>query len=89
MKVRRTAVFDKWLENLKDNQAKIRIYGRITRLVGGNPGDVKPIGEGLSEMRINYGSGCQGQRIKIERQKSWHWHCTTAIPSNRLTSPSA
>jgi putative addiction module killer protein len=57
MTIRRTDVFIKWLKNLKDSNARFRIYRRIERLAGGNPGDVKPSGEGVSEMRIDYGPG--------------------------------
>ncbi len=49
--------FDRWLRKLRDSLAKARIEMRIRRLGLGNPGDVKPIGEGLSEMRIDYGPG--------------------------------
>jgi putative addiction module killer protein len=52
-----TGVFDKWLKGLRDLQAKERIFARIRRLSQGNPGDVKPVGKGVSEMRINYGPG--------------------------------
>jgi putative addiction module killer protein len=57
MTISRTGVFDKWLKNLKDLRAAARIHTRISRLAKGNPGDVKPIGEGCSEMRIDYGPG--------------------------------
>lgn len=53
----KTATFDRWLRKLRDPQAKARIAMRLRRLSLGNPGDVKPIGEGLSEMRIDYGPG--------------------------------
>ncbi len=49
--------FDAWLSRLKDRHAVARIAARIDRLAMGNPGDVKPIGGGLSEMRIDYGPG--------------------------------
>jgi putative addiction module killer protein len=52
-----TDVFDRWLKGLRDLQAKERIFARIRRLSQGNPGDVKPVGKGVSEMRINYGPG--------------------------------
>ena len=52
-----TQEFVRWLENLRDAQAKARIVRRIDRLANGNPGDVKPVGEGVSEMRIDYGPG--------------------------------
>ncbi len=52
-----TDEFDKWLKALRDLQAKVRIFERIRRLGDGNPGDVKPVGKRVSEMRINYGPG--------------------------------
>lgn len=52
-----TDEFDKWLKGLRDLQAKERIFERIRRLGGGNVGDVKPVGKGVSEMRISYGPG--------------------------------
>jgi hypothetical protein len=45
MTIRKTDVFMKWLKNLKDSNARFRIYRRIERLAGGNPGDVKPAGK--------------------------------------------
>jgi putative addiction module killer protein len=53
----KSSTFDQWLKKLRDPQAKARIQMRIRRLGLGNPGDVRPIGEGLSEMRIDYGPG--------------------------------
>ncbi len=53
----RSSVFDKWLSDLKDRRAKVRIAARLDRLAMGNPGDVKPVGEGISELRISYGPG--------------------------------
>jgi len=53
----RSDVFDLWLRGLRDRQAKDRILARIVRLAGGNFGDIKPAGEGISEMRIDYGPG--------------------------------
>jgi putative addiction module killer protein len=55
--IRQTDVFSEWLRNLADTRAKARIAARIDRLRMGNPGDVSPIGGGLSEMRIHYGPG--------------------------------
>ena len=52
-----TDAFDKWLKSLRDLQAKERVFARIRRLREGNPGDVKPVGGGVSEMRIKYGPG--------------------------------
>jgi putative addiction module killer protein len=53
----RPATFDAWFSRLKDRQAMVRIAARIDRLALGNPGDVKPVGSGISEMRIDYGPG--------------------------------
>ena len=53
----KTSAFDTWLRTLRDRQAKVRIAARIDRLASGNPGDVKPIGGGLSELRISHGPG--------------------------------
>jgi len=55
--IRKTEHFANWLDNLRDIQAKARVLVRIERLASGNAGDVKPVGEGVSEMRINYGPG--------------------------------
>ena len=55
--IKRTAEFDKWLDGLRDTRAKAKVPVRIQRLAGGNPGDVAPVGEGISEMRIHYGAG--------------------------------
>jgi|SRR5882672_6173041 len=57
MQVEVTEAFDKWLKGLRDLQAKVRIFDRIRRLRDGNPGDVRPVGKGVSEMRISYGPG--------------------------------
>jgi len=55
--IRKTAEFDKWLDGLRDTNAKAKVLVRIQRLGAGNPGDVAPVREGISEMRINYGPG--------------------------------
>ena len=57
IEIRQTETFADWLGDLRDQQAKARIQTRIRRLSLGNPGDVKPVGEGVSEMRIDYGPG--------------------------------
>jgi putative addiction module killer protein len=57
IEVRRTDEFDKWLKKLRDAQVRSRILARLARLSFGNPGDVKPVGEGVSEMRIPCGPG--------------------------------
>lgn len=57
LRVRQTAEFAQWFEGLRDRQARSRIDVRIRRLSLGNPGDVKPVGEGVSELRIDHGPG--------------------------------
>ncbi len=57
LEVHKSDVFQKWFAALRDEQAKDRIDDRILRLAEGNPGDVAPVGEGVSELRIHYGPG--------------------------------
>lgn len=57
IEVRKTATFSEWMARLRDHRARANIAARIDRLAFGNPGDVKPIGEGISELRIHYGPG--------------------------------
>ena len=57
MIVKLTESFVVWLTNLKDERARARIVARLDRLAMGNPGDVKPVGQGMSEMRIDCGPG--------------------------------
>ncbi|MGH8716729.1 MAG: type II toxin-antitoxin system RelE/ParE family toxin [Burkholderiales bacterium] len=53
----RSSTFSDWLTQFPDSRARVRIQVRIDRMAEGNPGDVKPIGDGLSEARIDYGPG--------------------------------
>ena len=53
----RSDIFDRWLSGLRDRRAVARIAARLDRLAAGNPGDAQPVGEGISELRINYGPG--------------------------------
>jgi putative addiction module killer protein len=57
MEIRKTEVFAKWLDGLRDVRARARVLVRIERLAAGNPGDVAPVGKGISELRIDYGPG--------------------------------
>ena len=57
MEIRKTDVYAKWLDGLRDIRARARIQVRVERLAAGNAGDVKPVGENVSELRINYGPG--------------------------------
>lgn len=57
VEVRQTDTFKAWFQGLRDANAKHRVLARITRLELGNYGDVKSVGEGVSELRIDYGPG--------------------------------
>ncbi|HUR45717.1 MAG TPA: type II toxin-antitoxin system RelE/ParE family toxin [Candidatus Saccharimonadales bacterium] len=57
LEIRKTELFAEWLDGLRDLQGRARVQARIERLALGNPGDVVPIGEGVSELRIHYGPG--------------------------------
>jgi putative addiction module killer protein len=62
----KSATFDRWLRKLKDRRVVARVLVRIDRLAAGNAGDVKPVGGGISELRIDYGPG---YRIYYMREK--------------------
>lgn len=57
LEVRESQAFSVWLSGLRDAAARARIAARIRRLALGNPGDVRPVGEGVSELRIDHGPG--------------------------------
>lgn len=71
IEIRKTETFATWIDGLQDIRARARILVRIERLVAGNPGNVKPVGEGVSELRIDYGPGYRvyfkkvGQKVII------------------------
>lgn len=57
IEVRQTETFMKWFRKLRDRKARVRIQARIDRMESENFGDVRPVGSGVSEMRIDYGPG--------------------------------
>ncbi|SFM52435.1 putative addiction module killer protein [Halopseudomonas yangmingensis] len=57
IEIKRLPEFDKWLSNLKDQTVKARLIVRLKKAALGNLGDVKPVGEGVSEMREHFGTG--------------------------------
>ena len=65
LQVRKTETFVRWLDGLRDIRARARVQVRIERLAAGNAGDVEPVGEGVSEMRIDYGPG---YRVYFKKQ---------------------
>lgn len=67
VQVLKSDVFAKWLDGLKDRRAAARVIVRIERLALGNSGDIKPVGSGVSELRIDYGPG---YRLYLARKGS-------------------
>ena len=63
--LRKTEVYSRWLDGLRDVRARARVLVRVERLAAGNPGDVRPVGEGVSELRIDYGPG---YRVYFKKQ---------------------
>ena len=57
IEIRKTEVFARWLDALRDLRARARVQVRIERLASGHTGDAKPVGQGVSELRIDYGPG--------------------------------
>lgn len=57
LQIRKTETFVLWLDVLRDIRARARVQARIERLAAGNAGDAAPVGEGVSELRIDYGPG--------------------------------
>ncbi|WP_439360537.1 type II toxin-antitoxin system RelE/ParE family toxin [Bradyrhizobium sp. DASA03007] len=55
--IRETEQFSSWLSGLRDAVAKAKVLVRVDRMAKGNAGDVKPVGEGISELRIHHGAG--------------------------------
>lgn len=65
VEIRKTATFSKWIDDLRDIRARARVQARIERLAVGHAGDAKPMGEGVSELRIDYGPG---YRVYFKKQ---------------------
>ena len=79
--LRETLVFSRWLADLRDAKARVRIQARLLRVRQGNLGDVKPVGEGVLELRIDYGPG---YRIYCVRQGASIIVLLTGGDKNRL-----
>lgn len=62
--LQRTREFDRWLQRLRDMRAKARILARLRSVEYGNMGDIEPVGDGISELRIHYGPG---YRVYLKR----------------------
>ena len=68
IEIRKTEAFATWLDGLLDIRARARVQARIERLPAGNPGDVRPVGEGISELRIDHGPGYRIYYVKRGRE---------------------
>jgi putative addiction module killer protein len=85
LEVRQTQRYARWFGKLRDRHARARIDARIRRLSLGNPGDVKPVGEGVSELRIDYGPGYRVYLSWRERYRRPEWQGlgpASGIPQN-------
>ena len=69
LELKQTETFRKWRTKLKDKRAQVLIAARLDRLAYGLAGDVEPVGQGISELRIHYGPG-----YRVYFQKRWHDH---------------
>ena len=68
IELRQTREFARWLDELRDIRARARVQARLARLAMGNPGDAKPVGEGVCEMRIDYGPGYRVYFVRHGRE---------------------
>lgn len=68
IEIRKTEVFERWFAGLRDRRAVARINTRLRRMMLGNPGDVSPVREGVSELRIDYGPGYRVYFIQRGRE---------------------
>lgn len=68
MEILATDTYSRWFQRLRDREAKRIIDARIARFATGNPGDVRPVGEGVSELRIDYGPGYRVYYVQRERR---------------------
>jgi len=66
--IRKTESYARWLDGLRDIRARAKVLARVERLAAGNPGDVSPVGEGVSELRIDYGPGYRVYYVMRERE---------------------
>jgi putative addiction module killer protein len=66
--IRKTEEYDTWLKGLADALVRARIQARVRRLAMGNPGDVAPVGEGVSELRLHFGAGWRVYFTEVDAQ---------------------
>lgn len=88
LEVRQTVVYAQWFTALRDREAKVRIDIRVRRLSLGNPGDVKPVGEGVSELRVDSGPGYRIYFVQRAKEYVVTWSCWQGATSPRKTATS-
>ena len=95
IELRQTPVFAAWLRSVKDSVTRARIAARVQRLAFGNPGDARPVGGGVSELRLHFGPGyrvyfvprgamliillCGGDKATQDRDITLALHMTQAL----------
>jgi putative addiction module killer protein len=84
MEIRTTAAYQKWFDKLADDRAKARVRVRIRRLERGNPGDVKPVGDGILKMRIDYGQGYRLYYKDTGKGSLFYYAGVTSPPSKQI-----
>lgn len=83
VEIRKTEIYVQWLDGLRDIRARARIQVRIERLAAGNAGDVRPVGEGVSELRIDSGPGYRVYFTK--RTVTWSYYWPAVIKVRKLS----
>jgi len=87
IEIRKTDIYAKWLDNLSDIYARARILARVERLATGKPGDFRPVGEGVSELRIDYGPGYRVYYKKHGGSWQFSWLAVTKILRPKTLEP--
>ena len=86
----KSSAFDAWLRSLHDIRAKARIAARLDRVADGNFGDVKVVGGGVNELRIDYGPGYRVSSCGAVQCSWWYWPVATNAPNTvTLRRPNA
>ena len=85
IEIRKSESYARWIDGLRDIRARARILARVERLATGNPGDVKPVGEGVSEMRFDYGPGYRVYYTQRGRGLLFCWPVVTRVPRHGIS----
>ena len=85
--MRKTERFAEGLDGLTDPQARVRVLVRIERLAQGTPGEVEPVGEGVSELRVSYGPGYRVYFNSEGKRSLFCWLAATNAPKPGTSEP--